>query len=168
MNETPYEIASLIGATGVGAVTLVGFFGEFPRERGNCFSVKSDDGKYRRVLNFGHENFEELLDRGILSYPVEILPLTDGHCLMADHRIPKEWYDKKFCAVCTPLNLLPPQQKLERLLDLRSGKRKETEFSIEGGPSGVLVSCQPPTNEFIGLQCSRVLSDQKTYMRTGN
>ncbi len=140
MKETPYEISSLIGATGVGSTTLVGFIGEFPLERGNCFSVRSDDGKYRTVLNFGHENFEELFNRKILSYPVEILPLTEGHCLIADHRIPKDWYDKKFCTICTPPNLLPPQQKLERLLDLRSGKRKETKFNIEGGASGVLVS----------------------------
>jgi len=109
-------------------------------ESGNCFSVRSEDGKYRQVLNFGHENFEELLKRKVISYPVEILPLSEGHCLMADHRIPKEWYDKGFCSICTPRNLLPPQQKLERLLDLKSGRRKETEIDFGDGSKGVLVS----------------------------
>ena len=140
MSDATFELDSLIKATAVGTVTMVAFYGEFPMESGNCFSVRSEDGKYRQVLNFGHENFEELLARKVISYPVEILPMSDGHCLMADHRIPKEWYNNEFCSSCTPNDLLPPQQKLERLLDLKSGRRKETEIDLGDGSKGVLVS----------------------------
>ena len=107
MSDATFELDSLIKATAVGTVTMVAFYGEFPMESGNCFSVRSEDGKYRQVLNFGHENFEELLARKVISYPVEILPMSDGHCLMADHRIPKEWYNNEFCSSCTPNDLLP-------------------------------------------------------------
>ena len=130
--EASFEVDSLIKATGVGSVTLVGYLGDFPRERGNCFSVETEDGRSLRVLNFNHENLEELLEQGVISYPIEVLPLSDRHCAIVDHRISKEWYSKRFCSTCTPADMLPPQQRIERLLDLKSGRRTEMKVSVDG------------------------------------
>lgn len=134
MNNTefPYEPENLINAVKVTTVTLVGYMGDFPRERGNCFSIETENGSGMRVLNFGHENLEELLKREIVQWPIAVLPISERHCLIADHRIPDEWYSDRFCSTCTPFSLLPPQQKLERVIDLTSGKRTESKIEIDG------------------------------------
>lgn len=84
--------------------TMVGFGGEFPRKRGNCFSVGIDDndGTIFHIVNFHAENLEELIKRGIVSWPIEISPIATWHALIVDERIPQEWYkeEKDWCTIC--------------------------------------------------------------------
>lgn len=129
---------SFVNAVGVTSVTYVGFFGEFPRKNGNCFSIITDESKHLKVLNFNHENLIELLSKGVLAYPVKILPLDDKHCLISDHRIPKEWYGQEFCSICTPYELLPLQQKLNRVMDVDGGRVVEKRVILENGESFIL------------------------------
>jgi|688.fasta_scaffold476078_2 hypothetical protein len=118
-------------ATNVTTVTLVGFFGEYPRERGNCFSV-SVEGEDYRIINFNHENLEKLIEDKIVSFPIKISKLSDGIAIIADERIPDEWYSKIFCETCTPGDLLPLPQRLKHYLDIERGIRKETIVEING------------------------------------
>lgn len=130
--ENTYEVENIKQATGVGSVTLVGYLTKsYPMAGGNCFSVHTDAAEYR-VINFGYENLQELMRREVISWPLDIIPISERHCVIADYRIPKEWYNDRFCSTCTPSDLLPPQQKLERVLDLKSGRRVEREIEIDG------------------------------------
>lgn len=132
MKET-YEIENIKKAKRTGYVTYVGYVTcSFPMETGNCFSVISEDGSEYSVVNFNYENLKELLKRGELEWPIDIISISEQHCVVADHRIPIEWYNTKFCETCTPKHLLTPQQKLSRILDLKSGKRTERKVIIDG------------------------------------
>lgn len=107
--------------------TLVGYTtNTFPMKSGNCFSVKCSDGSGHRIVNFCIENLQELLNREILEYPIKIGVLREGIAVIHDERIPDEWYDKRFCEVCCPSDLLPVPQRLQHLRDIASGDRKET------------------------------------------
>ena len=119
-------------ATHVTTVTLVGFLGEYPRERGNCFSVSVEDERNYRIINFNHENLEKLIEDEVISFPIKISKLDEGIAIIADERIPNEWYSKKFCETCTPSDLLPLPQRLKHFLDIERGIRKETEIEIDG------------------------------------
>jgi hypothetical protein len=119
-------------ATDITTVTLVGYFGEFPMERGNCFSVSVDDERDYRIINFNYENLEKLIEDSVVSFPLKISKLSEGIAIIADGRIPDEWYSKRFCETCTPSDLLPVTQKLKHFLDIERGIRKETEIEIEG------------------------------------
>jgi hypothetical protein len=119
-------------ATDITTVTLVGYFGEFPMERGNCFSVSVDAERDYRIINFNYENLEKLIEDSVVSFPLKISKLSEGIAIIADERIPNEWYSKRFCETCTPSDLLPVPQKLKHFLDIERGIRKETEIEIEG------------------------------------
>ena len=112
-----------IEAKQITSCTLVGYIGkDFPMKRGNCFSVEAEDGKDYRIVNFNHENIEELLERRTIEFPVKISPIGEGVALIADERIPTDWYDSRYCETCTPRNLLPQPQQLRIFLDIQSGK----------------------------------------------
>jgi hypothetical protein len=98
-------------ATKVTEYTLVGSWGDFPRKQGNCFSVLASDGKCYRIVNFLHENLEQLNALGIV-FPVQIRALSDGVAVIHDSRIPDEWYSSRFCEMCCPDSLLPLPQLL--------------------------------------------------------
>jgi len=119
-------------ATRITKVTLVGYFGEFPMERGNCFSVSVEDERDYRIINFNYENLKKLIEDSVVSFPLKISKLSEGIAIIADERIPDEWYSKRFCETCTPSDLLPVPQKLKHFLDIERGIRKETEIEIEG------------------------------------
>lgn len=128
-----YEIENIKKAVRTSYVTLVGYAAHsFPMESGNCFSVIAEDGKEYSVVNFNYENLKELLKREELEWPIDVLPISENHCVIADHRIPIGWYSAKFCETCTPRHLLTPQQKLQRMLDLKSGKRIERKTVVDG------------------------------------
>ena len=114
-------------------VTLVGYIGEYPMERGNCFSVSTDDGEFR-ILNFNYENLKKLLKDNVVEWPIKISALSPSHAIICDHRIPDEWYSKKFCETCTPIDLLPVPQRLRHFLDIERGKREEKMIEINGKP----------------------------------
>ena len=119
-------------ATDITTVTLVGYFGEFPMERGNCFSVYVDDERDYRIINFNYENLEKLIEDSVVSFPLKISKLSEGIAIIADERIPDEWYSKRFCETCTPSDLLPVPQKLKHFLDIERGVREEKEIEIDG------------------------------------
>jgi len=119
-------------ATRITKVTLVGYFGEFPMERGNCFSVSVEDERDYRIINFNYENLKKLIEDSVVSFPLKISKLSEGIAIIADERIPDEWYSKRFCETCTPSDLLPVPQKLKHFLDIERGIREETEVEIAG------------------------------------
>ena len=119
-------------ATRITKVTLVGYFGEFPMERGNCFSVSVNDERDYRIINFNYENLEKLIEDSVVSFPLKISKLSEGIAIIADERIPDEWYSKRFCETCTPSDLLPVPQKLKHFLDIERGIRVEKEIEIDG------------------------------------
>jgi hypothetical protein len=121
-------------ATNVTTVTLVGFFGEYPREIGNCFSVSAEGEEGYRIINFNHENLDKLIEDKIVSFPIKISKISEGIAIIADERIPDEWYSKRFCETCTPGDLLPIPQRLKHYLDIERGIRKETIIEINGKP----------------------------------
>jgi hypothetical protein len=131
--DNTYEVENIKEAVRVTSCTLVAYLSDsFPMSAGNCFSVMTNDGKEYSVVNFGHENLEELLRKKAVEWPIDIIPIDDHRCVIADHRIPQAWYSSKFCETCTPQHLLPPQQKLQRVLDLKSGRRIERKTIIDG------------------------------------
>lgn len=97
---------------------------QFPLQRGNCFSLWVDGGKYYRVANFYVENLEELLRRG-LTWPVEVKMLGDRNLLIHDPRIGERWYSKRYCEICCLKSALPAPQldAIER--DILRGARTE-------------------------------------------
>lgn len=98
-----------------GSVTLVGYLSKkFPIKGGNCFSLIDTDGESHRVVNFGYENLVEWMKRtGQKDIKVRCIPKSDWLWEICDERIPKEWYNVKYCTTCTPLRLLPFEQRKE-------------------------------------------------------
>lgn len=132
----PLDSMPKLMATNITTVTLLGVWGDFPLKSGNCFGVKGDDNKYYQILNFVYENIKHLMATTDLTFPVKIIKYSDNTALIADIRIPREYYRNRFCSTCTPRDLLPPNQRLMELLDIESGKRIEHE---NGGISFKLV-----------------------------
>lgn len=109
-------------AVAITSVTLVGYhIKEYPAENGNCFSMRCDDNTEYRIVNFNAENMKELLKHG-LTYPIEILPMSEHIAVIDDGRIGERWYSKKYCTVCCPYNLLPIPQQFK--------KKREEKFGI--------------------------------------
>lgn len=123
--------SELLDGVEIGSQTLIGSFGEFPRSIGNCFDLITSDGKYYRIVNFVVENLEELLRIG-LTWPVKILPLGERTAVICDGRIGDEWYDKEYCTVCCPSNLLPHPQQTKHLRQILRGDRVEREIEVDG------------------------------------
>lgn len=85
-----------------GSHNLVGYVGDktFPLKHGNCFSLHCDDGGAGRFVDrFVYENFVELEQLGILTFPVEVEPLGKTHCKIVDPRVPPEWFTES-CTLC--------------------------------------------------------------------
>lgn len=108
--------------------TYVGYFSkDFPMSNGNCFSIKTKEHQYK-ILNFGYENLEHLLvQKQIdlitdLDWPIQIHPVSDNHAVIHDDRIPHDYYDKDFCTICTPFELLPLPQQLYRARCVLTGQ----------------------------------------------
>lgn len=90
-------------ALAMSAQTMVGYGGDFPRSKGNCFSMVVENSLVGfHAVNFNAENLLELIKRGVVDWPIEISPLTEGHALIVDERIPQEWYkeEKDWCTIC--------------------------------------------------------------------
>ncbi len=114
-------------AVGVTYQTMVGSWGDFPREHGNCFGVEVDGREYR-VVNFIQENLAEAIKRGI-TWPIKVKLISERHAVIHDERIPDSWYSKEFCEVCCPKEMLPVNQLLRHDRQIARGERKETPAS---------------------------------------
>lgn len=123
---------NIINATEICDYRLMGFFGEFPREHGNCFSVSGEDNNIYDILNFHAENLKEAIKRNLVSFPIQIAPITKRHALIVDGRIPNEWYRNHLCESCTPLEFLPLNQRVNQILEIQRGNRIEGVQEING------------------------------------
>ena len=123
--------------TEIGSITLVSYFGEFPRKYGNCFTILAD-GEYYRILNFNYENLQHLIKTDVVSYPIQISILRDQFAVIVDPRIPDEYYRNKFCTSCTPEDLLPVPQRIHQILEVQRGNRKEIPFEM-GSLKGKMI-----------------------------
>lgn len=117
------KIEEIVEGIEIGCQTLVGSWGDFPRSRGNCFDMKTTNGSYYRIVNFNVENLEELKKRG-LEFPVKLLPLSEHVAIVCDERISDKWYDKDYCTVCCPNDLLSHHQRARHLRQEMRGDRK--------------------------------------------
>lgn len=107
----------------LGYVTLVGnYFNEEKGmwDRGNCFSLRSDEREYK-IVNFGYENLKMLIDMNIIKFPIRIWKLSDNVAIIHDERIDNRFYWDGFCEICCPYEFLPLPQKLARDLNVRRG-----------------------------------------------
>jgi len=112
-------------AVGIGGCTLVGYMSNnFPMRSGNCFTVVNKEGKDYKIANFGHEDLEEAMRRGI-TFPIPILILAEGVAVIHDPRIPDDWYWEGFCGICTPNDLLSTTSKLAHQRGIECGAIKE-------------------------------------------
>ncbi len=105
----------------VTTVTCLVVGGSPPHAHGNCFSMKTDDGKNFKIVNFVHENFEHLVKCG-LELPVALTPISERHAVVDDPRIPLEFYQSEYCSVCCPSDLWPEPQQFERLRKILRGE----------------------------------------------
>jgi len=136
--HTGLEKARIVKMT---SMTLVGFFERgFPAAHGNCFSAALEDGTGVRILNFHYENLKELLRRGTLVWPVQVHIIRKGYAVIADPRVPNEWYQKDFCEVCAPMELLPLPQRLRFAMAVERG---EIEVNGDSITCRILPADQP-------------------------
>lgn len=123
--------ATHIKAIAFGSQTLIGSSGDFPRDHGNCFGLIDEDGNEYRIVNFIAENFEHLQELG-LEWPVQMAVLDNTRCAaLNDPRIGDRWFEKEYCEICCPKELLPlPQILRHRRMECR-GERKESNGWVE-------------------------------------
>ena len=77
-----------VNAVRVTGFTLLGVLCDnFPVKFGNMFSVEGDDKNKYDIKNICLENFEELIKRRIISFPVRIKIIGDEDALMVDKSI---------------------------------------------------------------------------------
>lgn len=132
---------TLLNGIEVGGSTLVGYLArEFPisGNGGNCFTMILENGLSLQILNFGLENLEELVRRG-LTWPVKVIRISGDYGVVCDGRIGDRWYNQEPCSVCTPADLIPIPQRLKQLRRCERGVRKETPTTIRGRRT-ILVS----------------------------
>jgi hypothetical protein len=112
----------------IGVSTLVGYMtdGGFPINGGNCFDLIDTDGSRHRVVNFGYENLKEWMKRTEQTdITVRCIPKSDRLWEICDDRIPKEWYTSEYCTVCTPIRLLPFEQRKQYVKNKKFTKTKD-------------------------------------------
>lgn len=131
-------------ATSITCQTLVGTWGEFPRDHGNCFSMMADDGHEYKIVNAYAENLEYLLEKGVCGYPIHIKAIGTHTAVLEDRRIPKAFLRGDYCEICCPHGLLPFWQRLRtgvrRRWDLLTGRRTEHRVVMDDGTPMVVVS----------------------------
>lgn len=123
------EEMPVVDATGVGYVSLVAYWGDFPRPRGNYFSLNTADGKTYEIANMWYENLEHLIDEGIITFPIKIKLLTDSWAIVYDDRVQRNFYtDTSYRA---PKQFWSLTKQANRQLDIDTGKLKIT--TLESG-----------------------------------
>lgn len=81
-----------VNAVRVTGFTLLGVLCDnFPVKFGNMFSVEGDDKNKYDIKNIFLENFEELIRKGIVAFPVRIKVIGIESALIVDKRIDKHW-----------------------------------------------------------------------------
>ena len=93
--------------------------------RNNCFSMLTKDKHHFKIVNFTHENLEDLIENHNLTLPLKLMVLSKHAAAVHDERIPHKYYEQRFCEVCCPRDLLPAPQRLYQLRDIATGYRTE-------------------------------------------
>lgn len=128
-------------ALGITSQTLVGYSQDgFPMKSGNCFSVRTDQGNDYRIVNFNVENWEEMNRLG-LEPPIIIGILDERTAIIQDDRIPDEWYDRHYCAVCCAETYWPINQQLAK-------NRQRTRGEIEDRGNWEMIHIKPRHETF--------------------
>lgn len=88
---------------------MVGFINKgYPADDGNCFSLvveEESEHAERKVVNMHAENFERLIDTGVLEWPVEVTPIDERYCAVTDPRVPEAWKMDHVCTICSPADV---------------------------------------------------------------
>lgn len=119
----PYDDNPIRMATHTTMATLLG--------TNNCFSVaikpetEGEPPTELRIVNFKYEPLQELLKARIVWWPIMVMEIAPGIGIIHDPRIPRDKYENRYCTVCCPNHLLPPQQRAEQLRDIAAGFRTE-------------------------------------------
>jgi len=125
----------------VGSVTLVGVdTRKFPVSRGNCFSAKiKDEEKGVKILNMNYENLNYLLKSQIISWPIQIQIFDQSHyAIIDDDRVPKNYYQERYCSVCTPERLQSKEWRDDLAKRIRSGEVKRSIIRWSDGRKGYI------------------------------
>ncbi len=116
----------IYNATKLTGMTLVWYGeGKYPMPRGNCFSVATEEGETLRIVNFGAENWQEMLKREKIELPIKVKKIYGKTAIVFDERIPPEWYDDHWCEVCCVDEHLPISQKIQMELSLARGQTEK-------------------------------------------
>ncbi len=142
--------------------TLVGSFGKYPRKFGNCFSMRTNNDKHYRIVNFNVENLRELI-RLEVKLPVKLLPLRDGTAVICDERIPDEWYNTEYCSVCCPHDLLPHPQQARYIRQIMRGDRREITTEIDGVKMTIVKSRLGGSEKTVGYKGKTVEDSPLIY-----
>lgn len=76
---------------------------------------RNNEGRYgaqkvtlveHRLINLRAESLEQLMEDGVLSYPVKVLIPVEGYAVAVDERIPAEWLTSYMCWTCLPSNVI--------------------------------------------------------------
>lgn len=127
-------------AVSMGSQTLVGVIPkEFPLEFGNCFGLCTKKQEYN-IVNFYTENFDHLIEEGIIEYPVRIKVLDKSCAILCDKRIPDNYYRKDICSICAPYKFWTKEQKAKRKEEINSGKLEVRSFKASPEPLGYIVT----------------------------
>ena len=106
-----YSDYDIVNGISITSQTLIGY--------NNCFSMKLEDGREVKIVNFYLETLKDLE----IAYPIKVLvdPRNDKIGYICDGRIQKEKYRTNICEVCCPRKLLPMNQQINYLTRFENG-----------------------------------------------
>lgn len=139
------QVDHFVNGISIGCSTLLGVCTDkFPVAHGNCFSMKADDGKFYRIVNFYLENLNEGIERKKIELPIRLYILGDPSdssiAVIYDTRIPGSWYSDEFCQTCTPKKFLSFTQRMRNELKVELDATKvNSAGNIEIGRIGDVV-----------------------------
>ena len=111
-----------------------------PVDGGNCFDLIDDDDKSHRILNFCSENFKYITNKlNLMDVEVSLVEKSDVLWIIKDERIPQEWYNKEYCLVCTPIRMLPFEQRRKYL-----SEHKFKKYTDESGAKWTIIKGKEP------------------------
>jgi hypothetical protein len=123
------EEMPVVDATGVGFVSLVAYFGGYPRPQGNYFTLNVGSSRTYEIANMWYENLQYLIDDGTITFPIKMKILTDRWAIVYDDRVPRDFYtDTSYRA---PKQFWSLTEQANRQLDIDTGKLKIT--TLESG-----------------------------------
>lgn len=120
----------------IGEGTLVYYMDNHPDEevplgRGNCFSVLTSRLREVKIINIGQEDLVKVMRLRNITFPLDMKVAGKGFGIITDSRIPKNWFLKDYCTICTPGYLLSKAQQDKRA--------KEYQRSLKEGRIKIIV-----------------------------